>query len=177
MAGAGRSSAPALSVSPATLVGMTGWQEFAEQAPELASAARARLESMRHHVLATLREDGSPRVSGTEAGWYGGDLTFGSMPGARKARDLQRDGRFALHANPGDGTLSEPDVKISGVAVEVTGDEQAAWVAEVQPPQTDAHLFRCAITEVVTTKVADDQTHLVITSWTPDRGVRVFKRT
>lgn len=177
MAGAGRSSALALSVPPATLVGMTGWQEFTEQAPELASAARSRLESMQHHVLATLRKDGAPRVSGTEAGWYRGDLTFGSMPGARKARDLQRDGRFALHTNPGDGTMSEPDVKISGMAVEITGDEQAAWMAEVQAPQTDAHLFRCAITEVVTTKVSDDQTHLVITSWTPDQGIRVFKRT
>lgn len=161
----------------ATLTGMTGWQEFTDQAPELAAAARARLESAQHHVLATLRKDGAPRVSGTEASWYGGELTFGSMPGARKARDLQRDGRFALHTNPGDGTMADPDVKIAGVATEVTGDEQAAWVAEVQPPQTDAHLFRCAITEVVTTTVSDDQTHLVITSWTPELGVRVFKRT
>lgn len=156
---------------------MTGWQEFADQEPELAAAARARLESARHHVLATVRADGAPRVSGTEVAWYGGQLTLGSMPGARKARDLQRDGRFALHTNPGDGTMTDPDVKIAGVATEVTGDEQAAWVTEVQPPQSDAHLFRCAITEVVTTEVSDDQTHLVITSWTPERGVRTFKRT
>lgn len=161
----------------ATLTAVTGWQEFAEQAPELAAAARARLESAQHHVLATLRKDGSPRVSGSEIGWYRGELALGSMPGARKARDLQRDGRFALHTNPGDGTMAEPDVKISGLATEVTGDEQGAWAAEAGPPQSDAHLFRCAITEVVTTTVSDDQTHLVITSWTPERGVRVFKRT
>ncbi|RRO13697.1 pyridoxamine 5'-phosphate oxidase family protein [Saccharopolyspora rhizosphaerae] len=155
---------------------MTGWQEFTEQAPELAQTARARLESARHHVLATLRADGSPRVSGTEVGWYRGDLVLGSMPGARKARDLQRDGRFAVHANPGDGSMAEPDVKLSGTATEVTGDEQAAWVAEVGPPQDDAHLFRCALNEVVTTTVSEDETHLVITSWTPEHGVRVFKR-
>lgn len=156
---------------------MTGWQEFADREPELAAVARARLESARHHVLATLRKGGAPRVSGTEVSWYGGELTLGSMPGARKALDLQRDGRFALHTNPGDGTMADPDVKISGTATEVTGDEHAAWVAEVQPPQADAHLFRCSITEVVTTTVSDDQTHLVITSWTPGLGVRVFKRT
>ncbi|MEB3370769.1 pyridoxamine 5'-phosphate oxidase family protein [Saccharopolyspora mangrovi] len=155
---------------------MTGWQEFTEQAPELAATVRARLESAQHHVLATLRKDGSPRVSGTEVGWHRGELTLGSMPGARKARDLQRDGRFALHANPGDGSMAEPDVKISGVATEVTGTDQRAWVDEVGPPQDDAHLFRCRITEAVTTEVSADQTHLVITLWTPERGVRTFQR-
>lgn len=157
---------------------MTTWQQFAEQAPDLAASVRARFTAQQHHVLATLRTDGSPRVSGTEVSWYGPDLTVGSMPGARKALDLRRDDRFALHANPGDGTLSEPnvDVKIAGRAAEVTGDDQRAWFEAVQPPDADSHLFRLLLTEVVTTGISADETHLVIRQWTPEHGVRTFRR-
>ncbi|MER6989359.1 pyridoxamine 5'-phosphate oxidase family protein [Saccharopolyspora hirsuta] len=157
---------------------MSTWQEFAEQAPEMAARVRARLEASQHHVLATLRRDGSPRVSGTEVGWRGPDLTVGSMPGSRKAVDLQRDARFALHANPGapEDMTNGVDVKLAGRAVEVTGDEQRAWVEEVEPPSPDSHLFRLELTEVTTTGVSEDQTHLVITHWTPTDGVRTFKR-
>jgi pyridoxamine 5'-phosphate oxidase-like protein len=155
---------------------MTTWQQFAAEAPELANTVRARLEATKHHVLATLRLDGSPRVSGTEVGWRGPDLTLGSMPGARKALDLRRDGRFALHANPGDGSMTTPDVKISGRAVEVTGADQQTWVEEVRPPSEDSHLFRLELTEVVTTGVSDDQTHLVIQLWRPGQPVQTFRR-
>ncbi|MFC7342588.1 pyridoxamine 5'-phosphate oxidase family protein [Saccharopolyspora griseoalba] len=157
---------------------MTDWEEFAAEEPELAATVRARLEAAQHHVLATLRADGSPRVSGTEVSWHRGHLTLGSMPGARKALDLRRDGRCALHGNPGDGSITgaSPDVKISGLATEVTGEEHAAWASEAQPPSADSHLFRLDLAEVVTTAVADDQTHLVITLWTPERGVRAFHR-
>ncbi|MCI2418945.1 pyridoxamine 5'-phosphate oxidase family protein [Saccharopolyspora sp. K220] len=155
---------------------MTTWQEFAAEAPELARTVQARLEAAKHHVLATLRLDGSPRVSGTEVAWRGPDLTLGSMPGARKALDLRRDGRFALHANPGDGSMTTPDVKLAGRAVEVTGDEHRAWVEEAEPPSNDSHLFRLDLTEVTTTGLSDDQTHLVIHLWTPTRGVQTFNR-
>lgn len=157
---------------------MTTWQQFAEQAPDLAASARAQFTAQQHHVLATLRADGSPRVSGTEVSWYGPDLTIGSMPGARKALDLRRDARFALHANPGDGALGEPnaDVKITGRAREVTGDEQRAWFEAVQPPDADSHLFRLLLTEVVTTGVSADETHLVIRHWTAEHGERTFRR-
>ncbi|MEU5851028.1 pyridoxamine 5'-phosphate oxidase family protein [Saccharopolyspora shandongensis] len=155
---------------------MTSWQEFAEQAPELAESVRARLEAAKHHVLATLRRDGSPRVSGTEVSWLGPELTLGSMPGARKALDLRRDPRFALHTNPDDGSMAAPDAKIAGRAVEVTGDELRAWVEEVKPPSEDSHLFRLDLTEVTTTGLADDHTHLVIRHWTPAEGLRTFKR-
>ncbi|KAA5836275.1 pyridoxamine 5'-phosphate oxidase family protein [Saccharopolyspora hirsuta] len=158
---------------------MSTWQEFAEQAPEMAARVRARLESFQHHVLATLRRDGSPRVSGTEVAWRGPDLTFGSMPGSRKAADLLRDARFALHANPGapEDIMGGVDVKLAGRAVEVTGDEHRAWIEEVKPPSPDSHLFRLELTEVTTTGVSEDQTHLAITRWTPAGGVQTFKRT
>lgn len=157
---------------------MSDWQEFTTRAPELAATVRGRLEAARHHVLATLRADGSPRVSGTEVAWHREQLTIGSMPAARKARDLQRDARLALHCNPGEGSMTgaEADVKLSGTAIEVTGDSHAAWLAEVQPPDAASHVFRLDLTEVVSTAVAEDQTHLVITLWTPEDGLREFRR-
>lgn len=153
---------------------MATWQQFTEEAPELAAAVRARLEATKHHVIATVRRDGSPRVSGTEVGVTGPDLTAGSMPGARKARDLQRDGRCAIHANPGDGSMSEGDAKVSGTAVEVA--DAAAHLAanggEEQPGPF--HLFRIELSEAVLTTVEGDE--LVISRWAPGEPVRRFAR-
>jgi hypothetical protein len=89
---------------------MATWEDFLAEAPQLAAAVRRGFEAAKHHVLATLRRDGSPRVSGTEVDFRGPDLVLGSMGGARKAADLRRDGRFALHAHPGDD-MDQGDVK------------------------------------------------------------------
>jgi hypothetical protein len=77
---------------------MASWQEIAEQAPELATAVRERFAVRKHCTLATLRNDGSPRISGTEVEFADGQLWIGSMPRAVKALDLRRDPRMALHS-------------------------------------------------------------------------------
>jgi hypothetical protein len=146
---------------------MATWTEFETSAPELAGAARSRFEATEHHVLATLRKDGSPRVSGTEVAFHGTELTLGSMPGAVKARDLVRDARFALHANPGDGSMAGGDSKISGLAIVapgIAGDDT----------QPDADYFRLDIREVVHTEVQGDE--LVIRVWHPGETVREIRR-
>ena len=116
------------------------WQEFAADAPDLAAPVRARFQATKHHVLATLRRDGSPRVSGTEVQFHGPDLTIGSMPGSVKGRDLRRDGRYALHANPGDGTMDGGDAKVSGTAVEVTDARRWPATPRTSPRTTTARL-------------------------------------
>jgi hypothetical protein len=145
---------------------MATWQQFSEEAPELAKAVRARFESAKHHVLATLRRDGSPRVSGTEVEFRGNDLVLGSMEGARKARDLQRDPRYALHANPGpDTSMTGGDAKVSGRAVE-----------EVVP-DGGSHLFRLELDEAVLTSVDQGRGLLIIQSWRPGQPLRRSERT
>ncbi|MFC3995541.1 pyridoxamine 5'-phosphate oxidase family protein [Nocardiopsis sediminis] len=156
----------------------TGWHAFADEAPELAAVVRGRFEATKHHVLATLRADGAPRVSGTEVDFRDdGGLYIGSMPDARKALDLQRDGRFALHANPGDeSTVTEHggDAKISGTAEEITDPDEVESHREPGTPPGPFHLFRLTLTDAVVTSVEGD--HLVIRLWRPGAGVTETRR-
>ena len=155
---------------------MATWQQFEEEAPDMAAAVRARLEATKHHVLATLRRDGSPRVSGTEVAIVGGELTAGSMFGAIKAKDLQRDGRFALHANPGDGSMEGGDAKLAGRAAEVVDPGVLArYVAGVAPPEP-FHLFVFDLDEAVLTTLHPDGDRLVIETWRPGKGVQRVER-
>lgn len=105
---------------------MAAWSEFEAEAPDLAASVRAAFEAHKHKTIATLRRDGSPRISGTEATFVNGDIWLGSMPGARKAKDLRRDPRMALHSSTADETLSLGDAKVSGKAVEVDDPKAAA---------------------------------------------------
>ncbi len=155
---------------------MATWQDFEHEAPDLAPAVRARFEANKHHVLATLRKDGAPRVSGVEVDFIGADLMIGSMLDAVKARDLHRDARFALHSNPSDETLAGGDSKVSGRAVELTDETaRAAYEAELpEPPPGPYHAFRLELEQVVHTTVEDDTVR--ISSWRPGEPVRRFER-
>lgn len=156
---------------------MSSWREFEKEAPDLAARVRARFEATKHHVLATLRRDGSPRVSGTEVDFWRDDLVLGSMHNAVKARDLRRDPRFAIHTNPGDGSMEGGDAKIAGRAAEVTdANDIAAYVDDEEPPEP-FHLFRLDLTEAVLTSLHPEGDRLVIESWRPGEPVRRLERT
>ncbi|SED60897.1 hypothetical protein SAMN05216532_5090 [Streptomyces sp. 2231.1] len=152
------------------------WAAFAAAEPDFARTVERRFGAFRHHVLATLRKDGSPRTSGLEADFRAGELWLGMMDGSLKARDLRRDPRFALQANPGGGTdLGGGDVRIAGRAYEAGAETKAWYGEEVEPPQP-FHLFRTEVTEVVLTRV-EDETYLVVKVWKPGEPVRTLKRT
>ncbi|MFF9660823.1 pyridoxamine 5'-phosphate oxidase family protein [Streptomyces althioticus] len=155
------------------------WGAFAAAEPELARTVEERFAAHTHHVLATLRKDGSPRTTGLEVRFLDGELWFGMMPGSMKALDLRRDPRFSLQANPGEGTtMGGGDVRIAGRAVEVPEDDtatRARYAEEVEPPEP-FHLFRTEVTEVVRTSVEDEK-YLVVQVWMPGAPVRTLKRT
>ncbi|MET9068818.1 pyridoxamine 5'-phosphate oxidase family protein [Streptosporangium sandarakinum] len=148
---------------------MATWERFEREAAELAALVRERFEAAETHIVATLRRDGSPRVSGSEVDFQGPDLSFGSMLNAVKARDLQRDGRCAIHAHP----AKDGDAKVAGVAVEVTGEDKAAYTTGSEPPG-GFHAFRLDLHEAVFTKVEGDE--LVVRLWRPGQPVRTFRR-
>src|SRR5579864_4003812 len=78
-------------------VSVARWRVIEQSVPEFAARVRELFDAGRHKTIATLRADGSPRISGIECEFAEGDLRFGSMPRARKGADLKRDPRFALH--------------------------------------------------------------------------------
>ena len=155
---------------------MPSWNDFEAAAPELAERVRARLDAHAHKTLATLRRDGSPRISGTEAGIVEGELWVGSMWRARKALDLQRDPRFALHSGSVDPPEWRGDAKVAGRVEEVTDPERIAVVDGEGAPPGPSHLFRADIAELVVVRLGDPPDHLVIESWHAGRGVELRER-
>jgi len=142
-----------MSVPAGTVAGMVAWREVEQDAPEFAARVRELFQARKHKTMATLRADGSPRISGIET-QIGEHVTFGSMPGSRKLADLQRDPRLALHSPSVDPPEDDPgrwvgEAKIAGHAV-ATDDG-----------------FRVDITEVALTHLDGG---LVIESWHPGRG-------
>jgi hypothetical protein len=148
---------------------MSSWAEVERAAPELAARVRERFGVRKHCTMATLRVDGSPRISGTEVQFADGELRIGSMPGAVKAKDLLRDPRVALHS----ATVDPPD----GQPTAWEGEAKVAGRAVVGRSSDDSHLFTIDVTELVLTHLDEAGTQLVITSWHPDRGVREIRRT
>jgi hypothetical protein len=147
---------------------MTTWLEFEDQAPRLADAVRGCFKAAREATLATLRKDGSPRISGIETLFWRGDLWLGMMPGSRKVADLERDPRAALHSATG---LPEKtaDAKLSGRAIAVTDAATVeAFRDEFRQQQGEAPdgpiaLFVVDVQEAALTYVEGDE--LVIESW------------
>lgn len=144
---------------------MPGWSAFAAAEPELAKAVQSRFNVRKHNTVATLRSDGSPRISGIEVQFADGELYLGMMPDSRKLHDLRRDPRLALHSpteDPPEGHAAgwSGEAKIAGRAEE-TGDQR----------------LRIDISEVVFTHLNAAGDRLVIESWHPGRGREQMERT
>ncbi len=151
---------------------MASWSEVEAQAPELAARAREFFDAFKHKTLATLRRDGSPRISGSEVIFAEGELWLGSMWRSLKALDLRRDPRFALHSGSPDPDAGwRGDAKLAGRVEEIDDEERRIRIFGGKGGPGPAHLFRCDITELVTVTLADPPTHLVIESWHEGRGV------
>jgi hypothetical protein len=173
---------------------MARWDDVVADSPAFAEEVRGLFDAHRHKTLATIRRDGSPRISGIEATFHDGDLWLGMMQGSRKARDLRRDPRMALHSAtvdpPTDPSAWEGDAKLTGRAEEITdpatlaafrratasraGAESEEADADLEPP--DFHLFRIDLREVVLTRVGDPADHLVIALWREGEGLVRMQR-
>jgi nitroimidazol reductase NimA-like FMN-containing flavoprotein (pyridoxamine 5'-phosphate oxidase superfamily) len=151
------------------MVAMSSWNDVEKAAPDLAAAVRGRIDAHGLAILATVRSDGWPRLSGIEPLFAVGELWLGSMPRSRKADDMDRDGRIALHNATTDKNVAEGDVKITGRAV--AADEPATQAAFVDAWRA-AHgtavpepfrLYRVDVTELAMIRPAEGQ--LAIDSW------------
>jgi len=156
---------------------MASWSEFEAVAPELAAAVQGRFDAHRHALMATLRHDGSPRISGMETKYSDGELWLAMMPDSRKAADLRRDPRFSLHSAPLDVELRDGDARIDGHAVEVHDDatiERFLGSLPESPPPSGVGLFRGDVRSVSIVRVEGNE--LVMTAWRPGEAVRTTRR-
>jgi hypothetical protein len=147
---------------------VAAWSEFETAEPDFAARVRALMTSHKHLTIATLRRDGSPRISGSEVEFAEGELRIGSMPGALKALDLRRDPRVAIHGPTDDPPADRPagwrgEAKVAGAAVEVDSG-------------STAHRFLIDIQEAVITRLNEAGDRLVVESWNAVRGYRVLER-
>jgi hypothetical protein len=150
---------------------VAAWHDVEQAVPEFAQRVRAVFDAHRHKTIATLRADGSPRISGIEAAFEDGELVFGSMPNARKGADLRRDPRFALHSatvDPVEGAEAQwpGEAKISGRAI----------AARPVTEGSDGDRFHADIADVVHTHLNETATMLVVEWWTPTHGLRRIER-
>lgn len=112
---------------------MIRWQQFAEQAPEQASAGARLLElpaGVGVALLATVARDGRPRAAPVCPISCDRDLYLCIAARSPKHYDLSRDSRYVLHALLGE---NDEEFQVSGRAVAVKqADEEAAVHARIR---------------------------------------------
>src|SRR5262249_38280197 len=150
---------------------MATWNDLEREEPAFAARVRALFDARKHKTIATLRAYGSPRISGIEVEFTDGQLTFGSMPDARKGADLVRDPRFALHGP----TVDPPEGNPSGWTGEAKVAGRAVLVG-AREGDTAGQLFRADLDEVVLTRLTDAGDRLLIEVWRPGVALRRIER-
>jgi hypothetical protein len=163
---------------------VASWGEIEQLAPDLARDARTLLEAHVHKTIATVRADGSPRISGIEAKFIaepgiGENLWIGSMPGSRKGADLARDPRFALHSGSDDPPDWRGDAKLSGVVEAIVDHERKLEIFKAMGAEEvdDASsLYRADIRELAVTRLTEAGDELAVSWWTEAGGLRSITR-
>ena len=162
---------------------MVSWAEFAESAPHIAAIFTRRHRATRNLcMLATLRADGSPRISPMEPRLFEGRLWLIGMPDTTKFRDLARDPRFCLHTATVDTQVSDGDAKLWGVVRDnpdrdlhqrFVQDLFADIGLDLRGAEFD-HFYEADLTSASAVEYAGG--HLDITVWTPGQPERVIRK-
>jgi Pyridoxamine 5'-phosphate oxidase len=159
---------------------MASFSDVVTEEPEFADRVRKAFDAHGHKFLATLRADGSPRISGIEMRFVSGEPWLAGMPRSAKFEDLRRDPRFALHSGSAEPDAFDADAKLSGRATEVIDqDERSSYATAAGVPSAPMafELFRIDLDQVVLVHLNDEKNALVIASWRPGRGLTRTTRT
>ncbi|TCJ93151.1 pyridoxamine 5'-phosphate oxidase family protein [Nocardia alba] len=162
---------------------MTTWSQFTEEAPSIAAVFQRRHQATgKLCMLATLRADGSPRISPIEPMVFEDMLVLAGMPNTRKFDDLARDPRFCLHTATVDTRVSDGDAKLFGTVTDLQDETVHARFAQklfddsgfdIRGERFD-HFYVADLTGASTVEVDDD--HLDITVWKPGAGETVVRK-
>ena len=145
MISAGESIAAVHMNSPQTI----GWGEFTKREPELAKFGAERLTAAPAY-LATVRQDGLPRVHPVTPIIGPLGLFLFMEPTSPKGRDLREWGWFALHNGVPDNAGSGGEFNVSGRALAVEDTDMWSHVAGAASytPLDRYILFELQISEV-----------------------------
>ena len=97
---------------------MSSWQEFVQQAPDLAKFGQTRFQSGVAY-LGTVRPDGGPRVHPVRP-IVGDQLVLFMEPTSPKGKDLLRDPRYSLHCSVEDSGGGGGEFYVRGQATLVS---------------------------------------------------------
>jgi len=152
------------------------WDEFEAACPDIASLARARFVKDDLVLVGTVRADGSARVSPNEPDFAVGRLFVSMMWRSKKALDLLRDPRIAVHSVPSDRMNEGGDVKLYGRVVDERDAEVRRAFREAitkridwAPDEPAYHCFSVDVESAGYT-VFGDNSHAL--AWDPARGLR-----
>ena len=125
------------------------WQVFEAAVPEIAAYAVERLAG-RVAYLATVRPDGGPRVHPVTPIIGAGRLFIFMEPTSPKGRDLQRDGRYALHCGVEDNSGGAGEVLVQGRGTLIDAPElRAAAIAGASYQPNERYiLFELLVAQV-----------------------------
>ncbi|MET7751721.1 pyridoxamine 5'-phosphate oxidase family protein [Micromonospora sp. NPDC005367] len=125
---------------------MASWSDFAADEPRLADGIRVLMQQYGpgFGYLATVRADGGPRVHPVSPVITDEGL-FCFIIDSPKRRDLERDGRYALHSFPPEET--DDEAYVAGHAHPVTDQARVARLAAraMAASQVDWRLFEFTV--------------------------------
>jgi hypothetical protein len=152
------------------------WHELADRQPRLVEVARARLLEPGVVLVATVRKDGTPRLSPVEPFVLDGDLLLSMLWGSFKARDLQRDPRVLVHSIVTGREGAEGELKLRGSAVEERDPSRQRRYADAvsvslgwQPEPGRFHLFSLDISDVTFIRYDEPTGDQFVATWPPAR--------
>jgi hypothetical protein len=136
------------------------WSELERRQPALAGLGRRRLLDPGVVLVATIRADGTPRVSPVEPFVLDGALWLSMLWHSRKAADLLRDPRILVHS-----VITSRD----GGEGEFKGRYAAAVGASLgwTPEPGRFHLFAVAISQVTFIRYDDATGDQHVVRWPP----------
>ena len=150
------------------------WADLEAAQPRLAEVGRRRLVAPGVLLVATIRRDGTPRLSPVEPVLMDGDLWLSMMLNSAKARDLLRDRRLLVHGVVTSRDGADGEFKLRGTARNETDrsvhEAYARFVTETlpwSPTVGQFHLFAVEIESVAYLNYVDGDQFL--TTWPPGR--------
>jgi Pyridoxamine 5'-phosphate oxidase len=148
------------------------WSELEDWQPRLAGVGRRKLLDPGVVLVATIRRDGTPRVSPVEPFVLGGELWLSMMLGSTKAKDLTRDPRVLVHSVITSRDGGEGEFKVRGTARAETDRQMqhryAVAVADSlgwRPLPGAFHLFAVDIEDITLVRYEDATGDQFVTRW------------